>query len=224
MEIILHWTLAMLSEDRQQNVLNIVVLGDFNPAILQPSWLALKKLIKEEEAIGTKVELIHNDLVKFKVGDWLNIQITRDRFDASTTQEPYFEILRDLVISVFSILKETPVRAVGVNHVRHYTISKDKYYQLGNRIAPLDNWKLFKNPQVLNLEILEKINDEEGERITIKIQPSDTLKTANSFMSTVNHHRHVTNTSGLVTLLNKSWKDTFKLADSVEENVNKFIS
>ena len=46
---------------------SIVFVGDFNPVILQPFWLANKGLIRESEATNAKVEVIHNEVVKFEL-------------------------------------------------------------------------------------------------------------------------------------------------------------
>ena len=215
----------MLSENRQINTINLVVLGDFNPAIIQPFWLVSKKLIKEEEANSANLELIHNELVKYQIGDWLNVSVTRERFEVKTSQEPYFDALRDLVLSVFGILKETPIRALGVNHVRHYTLEKKPYYDLGNKIAPLKNWEpLLENPEVLGLEILQKGKPNmPGGQVRIKIQPSDTLKNPYSFMTVVNYHYSITDASLLPKLFDECWRKTFKLSDLTEERIDQII-
>ena len=60
------------------NVCTIAVLGDFNPIIFQPSWMAMKGIIGEGEAEGAKVELIHKDLVRFSL-DWAEIEVTPEK-------------------------------------------------------------------------------------------------------------------------------------------------
>lgn len=216
----------MLSENRQINVLSVVVIGDFNPVIIQPYWLVSKKLIKEEEAESAKVELIHNELVQFHIKDWLYVQVTRERLEVRTAQEPYFDAVRDLVVSIFAYLKETPLRALGVNHTRHYSIGEKQYYELGDRIAPLSNWdKLFKKPEVLSVEILQKgESNRPGGEIRLKIQPSDSLKKSFSFMTNVNDHSVVSDAKVLVALLKENWQSTFKLADEIETTMEKLIN
>jgi len=217
----------MLAENRQINILTIVVIGDFNPVIIQPFWLVSKKLIKEEEATNAQVQLIHNELVQFHIGDWLYVQVTRERFELQTAQEPYFDAVRDLVLSIFSYLKETPVRAFGINHTRHYTVDEKQYHDLGDKIVPLSNWNnLFKNPKVLNVEILQKgePNRPNGE-VRLRIQPSDRMKnTPFAFMTDINDHTIVTDARLLVILLKENWQSSFRLADNTEETVEKLIN
>jgi hypothetical protein len=215
----------MLSENRQINMLSIVVIGDFNPVIIQPFWLLSKKLIKEEEAETAKVDLIHNELVQFHIKDWLYLQVTREKLEVKTTQEPYFDAVRDLVVSIFTYLKETPLRAFGINHSRHYTIDEKRYYDLGDKIAPLSNWnKLLKNPEVLSVEILQKgETNRPGGEIRIQIRPSDSIKKRFTFMTNVNDHSVVNEARLLVTLLKENWQNSFKIADDVETNMEKLI-
>jgi|SRR5690606_18821411 len=215
----------MLLENRQINLLSIVIVGDFNPVIIQPFWLASKKLIKEEEATNAKVELIHNELVKFQIGDWLHIQVTRERLEAKTAQEPYFDALRDLLISIFTYLRETPLRAFGINHSRHYSVEEKQYYDLGDRIAPLSNWNdLFKKPEVLSVEILQKgETNRPGGEIRLKIQPSDSLKKRFCFMTNINDHTVVKDTVALIQLLKDNWNSSFALANKVELTLEKLI-
>jgi hypothetical protein len=100
----------------QKESLSIVFLGEFNPVILQPFWLLNKGLIREEEAKNAKVGVIHNEIVKYEL-DWVGIEISKQRCEFKTTKSPYFYPMRDLAISVFKILRETPLKALGINHI-----------------------------------------------------------------------------------------------------------
>ena len=82
---------------------NIVLRGHFNPAIFHPSWFAAQELIGQLEADEAAIELIHPEAAIFNT-DWLQIRVVRNRFQAGTAQEPYYEPLRDLVVGVFSFL------------------------------------------------------------------------------------------------------------------------
>lgn len=216
----------MLSNNRQISTLVIVFIGDFNPVIIQPFWLLAKRLIKEEEANNATVEVIHNELVKFQI-DWFMIQITRDRFEIRTNQEPYFEPLRDLAISIFEILRETPIRALGLNHIRHYILEPKEYKELCNTLAPFNNWSVFQQPELLTLEMLEK--DEKGNYVRVRVQPSDTVRQSFALMVNVNDHISVSEdgtrkaSGGVGQVLSGRWKTSFAIADTVESNVDKII-
>jgi hypothetical protein len=209
--------------------LSIVFVGEFNPVIVQPFWLANKKLIREQEGEEAKVELIHNELVRFEL-DWVKLEITKQRFEFTTSKEPYFEPCRDLATSIFTILKETPIRALGINHLLHYRFeNEDKYYEIGNKIASLDKWSTFlKLPRLLNFEIVEqKRSDNEGGYVRIAIQPSDRI--SNSVMINVNDHFELrkgeSDRSGkMLNLLLDNWGKSFDFAKDTVNNINKIIS
>jgi hypothetical protein len=213
----------------QVNTLSIVFLGDFNPIIVQPFWLASKKLIKEEEAVDTKVELIHNELVKYDLG-WASVEFTKKRAEFRTSKEPYFEPLRDLIVSIFAILSETPIEAMGINHVMHYALpDKDLYYEFGNKLAPLSNWEnIINNPRVLSLEIYEKDRkDGLPGFVRITIQPSD-QKIQFGVAININDHytlsKDETGRKGeIMNRLKANWINSQKRADEIAEELWKKI-
>ncbi len=141
----------------QKESLSIVFLGDFNPVILQPFWLFHKGLIREEEASNAKIGVIHNEIVKYEL-DWVSIEISKQRCEFTTTKSPYFDPMKDLSASVFKILKETPIKSLGINHIFDLKLpNSEVYYEFGNKLCPLSNWEgSLKDPRLLQLEILEK--------------------------------------------------------------------
>lgn len=147
----------MLHENLQAYSLGFVFIGEINPVIIQPFWLASKGLIREAEAKNAKVDLIHNDVVKFSL-DWVEIEVTKQRFSVMTSKEPYFEVTRDLVISIFEILKETPVTQLGINHIKSFGFRDEPaLYEFANKLTPLNYWdENFEEPRLLNLEIIDE--------------------------------------------------------------------
>jgi hypothetical protein len=117
--------------------------------------LSSKKLIREIEAQKANIEVIPNEIVRFSL-DWVDFEITRERFELKSSQEPYFEPIKDLAISIFNALNETPIKALGINHLKYFGLTNaDAYYNFGNRLAPLNNWSGFLNqPKMLNLDII----------------------------------------------------------------------
>src|SRR5690606_31806467 len=136
---------------------SIVLIGDFNPAIVQPFWLANRKLIREKEAQNAKMGVVHNEISKFNI-DWAHFEITRMRFEIKTTKEPYFEPLRDLIVEIFKILKETSIKNVSINHLRYYDLrDKERHFNFGNKLVPLNNWtEYLRDPRLQTLNIVEK--------------------------------------------------------------------
>src|SRR5688500_14696309 len=89
---------------------DIVVVGNFNPAIFHPTWFTSNDLIRAQEADAAEIQVVHPEVASFKAA-WLAITCTRDRFHASTTQEAYYEPLRDLAWGVLDLLSHTPLTA-----------------------------------------------------------------------------------------------------------------
>lgn len=220
----------MLKRYLQIETLSSVFLGNFNPTIVQPYWLASKGLIRELEAEEATVEVIHPQIVRYSLG-WVSIEVTQNRFELKTSKSPYFEVLRDLAISIFKILNETPLKGLGINHIYHYAVPDDKtYYDIGNKLVPLSNWDFLNDPRLLQLEILEdQRNDDFKGKYRVKIYPSDQkLSTKYGITLGINDHfDSKSENSGanfFVTLLSEQWQESFKRANEVKSKLEKLIT
>jgi len=128
-------------QDPEKKNLSIVFLGDFNPTIFQPEWFAAEDLIRKRESEDAKIEIIHPEIVVI-IFDWGRLEVTRDRFVLSTKQDPYYEILRDLVIGTFRLLRHTPIKMVGINTEMHFRMRSIKeWHDFGHLLAPKEIWK-----------------------------------------------------------------------------------
>ncbi len=118
----------------------IVVLGDFNPAIFSPAWFAHHGLLRPTMADNATVGVIHPEASDF-VADWLQLRVTKERFQAGTLHAPYVR-LRDLVVRVLGDhLRHTPVRAFGINRDVHFLVgSPSDRDRLGTALVPLTPW------------------------------------------------------------------------------------
>ena len=219
----------VLKENCQVNQLSLVFIGDFNPVIVQPFWLASKGLIRETEGEQATIDLIHGDLARFNIG-WADFQVTRERFEIKTAQEPYFDAVKDLATGIFKVLTGTPIRSFGINHLRHYTLdSFEQYYGLGNTLAPLKNWSgLFEDPRLLSIEIVTDKKKEGAKRI--RVQPSDfeKLKGKNSFMMNLNDHYQIVGNAHLegskpIEILNNYWTKSIDFANEAEMQLQKLL-
>jgi hypothetical protein len=213
----------MLNDKLQIYTLSIVFVGEFNPAIIQPSWLASKNLIREQEALDTKVDLIHNDLTRFKL-DWVTLEVTKNRFELRTSKEPYFGPVKDLAISIFTILKETPITAVGINHLKHYSLTESELHNFGDKLAPLSNWSEFmQDPKVLLLEILEeKRKDGLAGLYRVKIQGSADIKNGVLINMNDNYslkHEEQGRKSEIIKILGENWENSHKRANEIPEKI-----
>lgn len=164
----------MLDKYLQIETRGIVFLGDFNPSIFHPFWLASKNLIQEEEAKNAKIDVIMNELSRFQLGEWLTVEVSRNRYEFKTMKSPYFSPMKDLASNVFRILGETPIKAVGINNVYDLSLkSEENYYKFGDTLAPLSNWSdVLDSPKLLNIEIVETQEEEKQLLKRISISPT----------------------------------------------------
>ncbi len=143
--------------------LSIVMLGNFNPIIINPNWLSGKELISDSEvkaARNSENFVIHPEVSQFKLS-YCTITITKDRYNITSTEEGYFDRIQELTTAIFSLLGETPIIQMGINTTYHYGFSKtDEWHQFGNIMAPKKIWsKVTKNPGLKQLTILSERDD-----------------------------------------------------------------
>lgn len=167
--------------------LSIVLLGDFNPKIFQPTWFALQGLIRESEAETAPVELVHSDYTSFST-DWFALQVTRDKFNLTVKSLTYKKHLTDLALGTFQKLSHTPINAMGLNISKGLRFKSVKdWHGFGHYIAPKSPWNgLLKNPGTRSIMIeSQRDNDFPGYNL-ITIDPV----TSGSFDANVRINNH----------------------------------
>jgi len=158
-------------------VVAVVLRGNFTPTIFQPSWFASHGLIRVQESDAAKVEIIHPTATIFTT-EWLQLNVIQDRFHVTTTQASFYEPLRDLVIGVLKILNETPLKAMGINRAFHYRLGSEvTWHNIGNTLAPKKIWEPLLDKAGMRGLIMEgkRADGHEG-YIQVKVEPSKTIK------------------------------------------------
>jgi len=216
---------GLIDKYLQVEAKSIVFVGDFNPVIIQPFWLANKKLIREEEAINAKIDVIHNELVKYSL-DWADIEINKFRCEFRTSKSPYFEPLKDLAVNVFRILKETPIRQLGINHIYDFSlVNQKKMYDFGNRLCPLNMWnESLEKPRVLHVEVQEpKRRDGKNGVVRVRVTPSDKKIDFGVTININDHYDLGTDERGtnleIVKILEENWSTSNKRVSEIIENL-----
>lgn len=202
--------------------MSIVLLGDFNPKIFQPAWLAAQELIGtlESEEAEANVEIIHPDVTIFNL-DWLKLQVTRERFFASTAQEAYFEALRDLVLGTFTLLRHTPVGAMGINLSMHFRMRTEKeWHAFGERFAPKVPWKgVLEKPGMRRLDMEDVRPDGLRGYIRVRLEPSRRIDPGVFF--DVNDHYTVENAATtvgcdeIINILDSKWSESVERSRTI---------
>lgn len=201
--------------------LSIVFVGDFNPKIFQPAWFSANNLIREKEAEDAKIEIVHPTIVVFKL-DWLNVQITSDQFLMLTTQEPYYEVLRDLVLGTFRLLVHTPIRMMGININMHFQMGSTKeWHKFGNMLTPKEPWTdILKNPGMRSVIMEGSVQrDKLKGYIRVKVEPSTEVPDGVYF--NINDHFEVTDPKtvigceDIINILEQSFDESRKRAAGI---------
>lgn len=213
-----------MNKERNIYTISIVLLGNFNPSIITPFWLAHKGLVREIEAEVAEVDVIHPNISKFTIPDWLSVEASQNRIEFKTNKESHFEILRDLVVSIFSNLGETPLNAFGINHLSHFSLrDKDEYEKFGYWLSPVEKLgSLLKKPKLQSIQFREtKLDEDDNGLITFTISPSDLLHDRKSVVFNTNHHFVVNDTNNdadkVIRLLVRKWDSSFKRANELNK-------
>jgi hypothetical protein len=201
---------------------SVVLLGSFNPKIFQPAWFAHHGLIREEEAEAAENVVAVPELAAFAAA-WLTIQVTPERFQASTADAARFEALRDLVLGTFRLLEHTPFDRMGINRSMHYRMpSEEQYVAFGHLLVPKAPWQpILDDPRTRSLTV-EGFQTRNGQRIkvTVKVEPS-TRVPSGVFISTNEHYEMKGSGAGkrLMVALEKNWEDAQMAARQIAEHL-----
>lgn len=122
------------------NTVSVVMIGNFNPAIVTPQWLARHGVIPGESADRAEISVIHPQVCSFDLG-WCSVHVDRGRYQAITADVPFIRMC-DLTTKIFGeLLPNTPVRALGVNRaVTFRAPSPQSRNAFGRRLAPPESW------------------------------------------------------------------------------------
>lgn len=220
----------MLVELNTINGLSIVLLGNFNPVIFQPYWFATKKLIREEEGTNATINIIHPTICQFQL-DWATFSIEQDKFSVIATNESYFESVKDLIISTFDILKETPIWALGINHTYNFKVdNEDQYKKFGQWLYNYQIWKsnIEEGGGLLTLEIFrpKKENGDFGTQ-RIRVTPSDLHFSRLGISIDFNNHiqiyekltSQISSAKNIISMLETNWKSTSNNTKSIVKDI-----
>ena len=202
---------------------NVVVLGSFNPKIFQPAWFAANGLISKLETEDEDTEIVHTDVSICHIGDWLRVEVTKDRFHASTEQEAYFGALIDFVLGTFTLLPHTPAGILGINTSMHYKIgSTEAWRGIGDELAPKKRWQKFmKTPGMTRVEMRDERTKGPVGYLKVGLEPSIRVHPG-VYVNTNDHYetddpQSAIGCSELMGILDNNWKNSICRAYDIAE-------
>jgi hypothetical protein len=201
--------------------LSFVLRGNFNPVIFSPIWFAHEGLIRKEESKNVETQIIHPDVVSFKL-DWMQLQVTRDMFSVQTMKEQYEEFLKDLVFGTFKLLRHTPLNSMGINRSEHFRIETvEKWHEIGHTLAPKKIWNdLLENPGLSSISITEGIR-KDGLKGNIRVQVEPSAKVHPGIFILVNDHFEVSDSEEtlgadeIINILENNWGKSLERSNNI---------
>lgn len=116
----------------------VVCVGEFNPAIITPDWLAAKGLISSDDLdlCRDSVQAVGKSRVMVFESKWFRFQALAEQLSIATIDGATPRIA-DLAASILELLPETPIAAFGLNFDAHYKVLNiADYHKFGDVLVP----------------------------------------------------------------------------------------
>jgi hypothetical protein len=200
----------------------LVLVGNFNPAIFQPAWLGRHNFASEAEVNQAAIELIRPDFVLYNLGPF-RFTVQLDRFQAETLRPDHGYRMRDLVCQIFDVLKETPIRQMGINRMMHFGMpSEEEWHKVGHQLVPKAIWeKIMDKPGTLSVSVQGTRPGAVSKRVIIRAEPSSQVKPG-VFVQTTEHYEKETDSSTWVSeVLQANWDEAQSFALSAAQQLLK---
>lgn len=216
----------------------IVVVGNFNPAIFSPEWLAQHGLIGRDDAEEAKSNdsLLVSPTVSRLETDWCSLQVVQNQF-VVLTKGPVTPSIRDLVVGIFTVIDQTPIQALGINFIGDYKMpTTESWHKVGDVLAPKTIWHKF-FPEENNSVGLTELTIQVDKHNRAKIEPTNertrlsvsySTKIMNGICFSINNHFDVadkkispkdSSADLAVTLISKNWDQMMVQSKELFANV-----
>jgi hypothetical protein len=164
---------AVTKPNVHQESVFMVAIGNFNPKIVEPLWLAKNKLVPEEEAVAADRQLLDGDLSHITF-PWADLILLQDRLQLESGQEMVNEAqLRDLSVGLLRLLPHTPIKVVSIQHrVVVVARSEEEWHEVGHRLAPKELWAgILESPGMFDFAMQGTRSDELEGAWKVRVQP-----------------------------------------------------
>lgn len=130
--------------DNINSTLSIVLIGDFPPALFNPSWFLKNKLINEKEydfIVNGKQLFVSQAFTMFQTDSFV-IRVDQERFSLDAKQSPYSVII-NLLKGIFVGLSTLNIKSYGINFSTTIILEREQFIAFGKKICPRKNFKKF---------------------------------------------------------------------------------
>jgi len=153
----------------------IVLVGPFDPLLLQPASLAEKGLLAKDDLAQLRYEILAPEVSIMRL-PWIVATVEPMKLTGATTLEsPIADPVRDFIFGLYATVPRGHLTAVGLNHDTHFAVrTEEAWHKLGNFLAPKDQlWRrVLKNPGTTSLRIRGERDDGMRGQVNVKIEPS----------------------------------------------------
>ncbi|GBE09145.1 hypothetical protein BMS3Abin11_02276 [bacterium BMS3Abin11] len=126
---------------------SIVLVGSFNPSIFHPEWFIRHEILADWNYPGRRSSsdkpsvATMPDLAQVEFQNQRNLQVMLNKFTLGCARASEYLSLKDIAISTFGILQETPITQMGMNYTAVIQIAdKDLWIKFGELMAPKEPW------------------------------------------------------------------------------------
>src|SRR5277367_2125336 len=126
----------MINPTSEEEGLEVVLVGSFNPRIISPGWLSRFEFITDAELTACNVRMANNEVSHF---DARGVQILclKERINFITSDPSRFEMMQDWILNIFNLLPHTPMTAAGINSYVHYLVrDESRWNRIGHTLVP----------------------------------------------------------------------------------------
>jgi hypothetical protein len=208
---------------------SIVLLGVFDPSLVQPRLLFEEQILRETDLAELTMDIVLPDTISFHL-PWMTVSVETIRFAATTTlTSPAGEPVRDFVADVIDTMKTARVRALGINTDMHFgTSGADAWHRIGHTLAPKEGiWKpVLKEPGLQTMSIKAQRDDEYGGYLLVKVEPSTRIQ--HGIYVSVNDHFEISEEElekrprALSARLSDQWTSCTQRADRIISQIRSF--
>ncbi len=157
--------------EREAEGVNVVLMGAFEPWVLQPEWFATQGLFTQAEASGTNVQENTDDRVAFKT-DVFDVTAKRGHLLIGTTRPRSLLRLKEVVSGMLALLQPNITR-LGINRGTHFRLpSVEAWREIAQRLAPCQDWGLLPDVTMRELTVQGSRLDGRPGSVIVKVEPS----------------------------------------------------